>query len=339
MQYRSLGSSGIETSVIGFGAWPIGGWMWGGTDEATAIRAIHAAVDAGINLIDTAAVYAFGVSEEIVGKAIQGRRSKVIVATKCGLVWHVEKGTHSFNSDRKHPRDDATEMKVYRHLGPESIRYEIEQSLRRLKVETIDLYQTHWQDPTTPIADTMEELMKLKKEGKIRAIGVSNASPAEMEDYREAGELDTDQELYSMLDRKQGKKNLPYCTTNNIAFLAYAPLGQGLLTGKIGPERTFEDGDQRNLKARFTLESRQKVATMLEEFKGIAKEKGATLGQLAIAWTTQQRGCTHALVGARTPEQAIENAGAGDILLNLEELATMTKAIEKHTADLPAWAE
>lgn len=338
MQYRSLGSSDIEASAIGFGAWAIGGWMWGGTDEATAIRAIHAAVDAGINLIDTAPAYAFGVSEEIVGKAIQDRRDKVIVATKCGLVWHVEKGTHSFNSDRKHPRDDATEMRVYRYLGPEAIRYEIEQSLRRLRIETIDLYQTHWQDPTTPIADTVRELMKLKEEGKIRAIGASNATPAEMDEYRKAGQLDSDQELFSMLDRKQDKENLPYCATNNIAFLAYAPLGQGLLTGKIGPERRFEEGDQRNLKARFTVENRQKVATMLEEFKRIAKEKGATLGQLAIAWTIQQRGCTHALVGARTPEQAIENAGAGDILLSPEELATMTKAIETHTVDLPPWA-
>jgi aryl-alcohol dehydrogenase-like predicted oxidoreductase len=312
--------------------------MWGGADESTAIRAIQAAIDAGVNLIDTAPAYGFGVSEEIVGKAIQGRRDKALVATKCSLVWHLDKGTHFFNSDRKHPRDDATEMRVYRYLGPESVRYEIEQSLKRLKVETIDLYQTHWQDPTTPIAETMEELLRLKEEGKIRAIGACNATPTEMDEYRKVGQLDSDQELYNMLDRKPEKGNLPYCVKRNLAFLGYSPLAQGLLTGKIGPERTFDDGDQRNLKPRFTVENRPKIVAMLEEFKGIARDRGVTLGQLAIAWTIHQRGCTHALAGARSPEQATENAAAGDIRLSPEELAAMAEAVETHARELPAWA-
>lgn len=335
MRYRPLGASGIESSVVGLGTWAIGGWMWGGTNETESIRAIHAAIDAGINLIDTAPVYGFGVSEKITGKAIHKRRDKVVLATKCGLVWHVEKGEHFFDSDEKHVCADAKEKKVHRCLSPKVIRHEIEQSLRRLGVETIDLYQTHWQDPTTPIADTMGELLKIKEEGKIRAIGVSNATPAEMDEYRKAGVLDTGQELYSMLDRKHETVNLPYCVDNNMAFLAYSPLAQGLLTGKIGPDRIFEDGDQRNNNPRFGVENRSKVATMLEAFNPILEHKGVTLTQLAIAWTTHQRGCTHVLVGARNPDQAVENAAAGDIVLSDEELAVMTNAIKMHTADMP----
>jgi aryl-alcohol dehydrogenase-like predicted oxidoreductase len=324
----------MEASVVGLGTWAIGGWMWGGTDEAVAIRAVQAAIDAGINLIDTAPAYGFGVSEEIVGKAIQGRHDRAVLATKCGLVWHVEKGEHFFSSDRMRVREDATEIKVYRYLAPETVRYETEQSLKRLKVEAIDLYQTHWQDPTTPIADTMEELMRLKEEGKIRAIGVSNANAAEMNAYREAGQLDSDQEKYSMLDRKHEKENLPYCAYNNLAFLAYSPLALGLLAGKIGPEREFAEGDQRVDNSRFSVESRKRIRAMLDEFNEIAGDKGVTLAQLVIAWTIHQRGCTHALVGARNPEQAIENARAGDVVLSVDELTAMAKSIETHAADI-----
>ena len=334
MQYRSLGSSGIQASAVGFGAWAIGGWMWGGADETMAIRVIQTGIDIGINFIDTAPAYGFGISEEILGKAIRGRRNKVVLATKCGVVWHVEKGMHFFNSDRKHPRDDATEIKAYRYLAPESIRYEVEQSLKRLGVETIDLYQTHWQDPTTRIGDTMQELMRLQKEGKIQAIGVSNATPKEMDEYRKVGELASDQEPYSMLDREHEKKNLPHCIDKGMAFLAYSPLAQGLLTGKVGPDRKFNEGDQRNTKERFGVEYRRKVTAMLEEYKWIAEDKGVTLAQLAIAWTIHQPGCTHALVGARNSTQVAENAGAGDINLTSEELQAMTKAIETHASDL-----
>jgi len=335
MKHRPLGGSGIEASVVGFGAWAIGGWMWGGADRAAAVRAIHAALDAGINLIDTAPIYGFGASEEIVGEALRGRRDKAVLATKCGLVWHVEKGDHFFNSDEKHPRADATERKVYRCLDPKVIRHEVEQSLRRLGVETIDLYQTHWQDPTTPVADTMAELLTLKQAGKIRAIGVSNATPEQMDQYRAVGTLDSDQELYSMLDRKVEASQLPYCAGHGLAFLAYSPIAQGLLTGKIGPDRAFDEGDQRNLKPRFSVENRRKVAAMLDVFRPVADAHRVTPAQLAIAWTVSQTGCTHALVGARTPEQAAENAKAGDVELAPADLDVMRKAIETHAADIP----
>lgn len=329
MQHRPLGESGIQASAVAFGAWAIGGWMWGGTEEKAAIDAIHAAIDAGIDLIDTAPIYGFGRSEEIVGEAIADRRDKVVLATKCGLIWHEEQGDFCFNSDDKHPKDEGT-IKVYRCLAPDVIRYEVEQSLTRLKVDCIDLYQTHWQESTTPIADTMAELLKLKDEGKIRAIGCSNATPDQMDEYRAAGQLDSDQERYSMLDRKHEAEDLPYCADNNIAFLAYCPIGQGLLTGKMGPDRVFEDGDQRKGNKRFSVENREKVSAMLAEFQPIADGRGISMTQLTIAWTITQRGCSHALVGARTPEQAQENAAAGDVVLNDDELTVMRATIEKH---------
>lgn len=334
MKYRTLGASGIESSVVGLGTWAIGGWMWGGSDEDKAIKAIQTAIDAGMNLIDTAPAYGFGLSEKIVGKAIQGRRDKVVLATKSGLIWHEEKGDFFFASDEKHPTDNGR-IKVYKCLSPETIRYEVEQSLCRLGADHIDLLQTHWQDSTTPIADSMEALMKLKDEGKIRAIGCSNASTTQMDEYRSAGQLDVDQELFSMLDRKHEQDNLPYCAEHGIAFLAYSSLAQGLLTGKIGPERAFREGDQRNKKPRFSVENRQKVQEMLAAFRPIAQDHGSSLGQLAIAWAVSQQGCTHALVGARTPEQVIENAKAGDIELTDAELRAMRKAIEDHAALIP----
>ena len=335
MQSRPLGSSGMDASVIGFGAWAIGGWMWGGAEEADAIDAIHAAIDAGITLIDTAPVYGFGRSEEIVGKALRDRRKEVVLATKCGLIWHSDMGEYYFASELDGIKGKDGSIRVYRCLRPEVIRYEVEESLRRLGTDVIDVYQTHWQESTTPIADTMGELMRLKDEGKIRAIGCSNATPEQMDEYRAAGELSVDQEKYSMLDRQQEETNLPYCVTNNVAFFAYSPIAQGLLTGKINPDRKYNDGDQRVAKPRFHPENLAKVKAMLEEFQPVAAEHNMTLTQLAIAWTVAQPGCSHALVGARSPEQVTENAGAGRIVLSEQDQSLMRKAIEEHSSDIP----
>lgn len=331
MKHRPLGQSGIDASVVAFGAWAIGGWMWGGSDETDAVNAIRTAIEKGINLIDTAPIYGFGRSEEIVGKAIADRRDKVVLATKVGLIWHKEKGELAFASDEKHPGAEG-KFKIYRCLDPEEIRYEVEQSLKRLKTDYIDLLQTHWQESTTPIADTMNELMNLKKEGKIRAIGCSNATPEQMDEYRAAGQLDSDQEKYSMLDRGHETQNLPYVAENNMAFLAYSPLAQGLLTGKVGPDREFAEGDQRRNKDRFSVENRRRVNAMLDKFRPIAEAHNASLTQLTIAWTVSQPGCTHALVGARNPEQATENAGGGDIELSADELKKMRQIIKDSSA-------
>ena len=306
---------------MAFGAWAVGGWPWGGTDEEDAIAAIRRALDLGINFIDTAPAYGLGLSEEIVGRAVQGRRDQAVIATKCGLEWHVEKGTYFFTE---------CDHKVYRYLGPESIRYECEQSLSRLGTDYIDLYQTHWQDKTTPIEDTMAELLRLKDQGKIRAIGVSNVQVSHLEEYRKIGTVDSAQELYSMLDRRIEAELLPYCRENDIAVLAYSPLAQGLLTGKIGPEREFPEGDMRRGNPRYSAENRERIRGILDGFRAIADAHGVTVGQLVIAWTLAQPGLTHALVGARNPKQVEENAGAGDVILTADEVETMSRAFATH---------
>ena len=328
MQYRPLGKSGINASVVGLGTWAIGGWMWGGTEANDSVRAIHAALDAGINLIDTAPAYGFGLSEEIVGQAIRGRRDRVVLATKCGLVWHLRAGEHYFDSDESHPQPGATKYHVYRCLRPDVIRYEVEQSLRRLGVDHIDVYQTHWQESTTPIADTVTELMKLKAEGKIRAIGCCNATVKQAGEYHAAGRLDVDQEKYSMLDRKPETQNLPFCADHDVAFFAYSPLALGLLTGKIGPERKFNAGDLRLERPRYSVENRARVQALFDRLKPLAEARRFSLTQLVIAWTVAQRGCSHALVGARNPQQARENARAGAGQLSAAELAAIQDAIK-----------
>lgn len=321
MQYRPLGQSGIQASVVGLGTWAIGGFSWGGTDEAESINAIRAAIDAGITLIDSAPAYGLGDAESFVGKAIEGRRDEVILATKCGLVWHTNEGQYFFDESGK---------PVHRYLGPESIRHELEESLKRFRTDRIDLYQTHWQDPTTPIEDTMGALMQLKKEGKIRAIGVSNASRDQLKEYQQYGPVDSDQEKYSMLDRGVESELLPYCRENGIAFLAYSPLALGLLTGRIGVEREFPDDDWRSQDPRFSIENRRKILSMLDMFRPIADAHNLTIAQLVIAWTISQPGITHALVGARNVGQAQENARAGDVILSQEELTKMDEAVSKY---------
>jgi aryl-alcohol dehydrogenase-like predicted oxidoreductase len=325
MRYRQLGQSGIEASVVGFGAWAIGGHNWGGTDEVAAVAAIRTALDEGITLLDTAPVYGFGVSEETCGKAIEGRRDEVVLATKCGLVWHTQRGDHFF---------DGPVGPVYRYLGRDAIRHEVEESLRRLRTDRLDLLQTHWQETTTRREETMEALLELKAEGKIRAIGVSNCDIQQLDEYRSVGPLDVDQERYSLLDRKfERNGQLAYCREHNVAVLAYSPLEQGLLTGKVGPDRVFPEGDMRRDRPRFSSENRQRILALLADVKSLADAHGLTYGQLAIAWTVAQPGVTHALVGARNPEQARENAGAGDVVLSAEELGAIDAAVARHAPE------
>lgn len=320
MQQRNLGTSGLSASVVAIGTWAIGGWRWGGTDEAESIRAIHAALDAGINFLDTAPAYGLGLSEEIVGKALKGKRDQAVIATKCGMVWHTDQGTYFLDQYNK---------PIHKYLGPESIRYEVELSLQRLQTDYIDLYQTHWQDITTPIEETMGELVRLKEEGKIRAIGVCNATVDEMERYRKLGAVDSDQEKYSMLDRKPEDTNLPWCREQQVAFLAYSPLAQGLLTGKMGPDRVFSSDDQRSSNPRYAVENRVRIQSLLNGIQPYAEKHGLTLGQMVIAWTVAQPGVTHALVGARTVEQSIENAGAGRVKLDQGDTDAITDLVNK----------
>ncbi|MCA9052866.1 MAG: aldo/keto reductase [Planctomycetaceae bacterium] len=319
MQSLPLGGTGIQASRIALGAWAIGGWNWGPQDDEESVRSIQAAIDSGITLIDTAPVYGFGRSEEVVGRAIAGRRrEEVVIATKVGMRWDLDRGKLFFRSSEDEI-DPQGKTAVHVYASPESVREEVERSLRRLQIEHIDLIQTHWQDETTPIADTMGELLRLKAEGKVRAIGVCNASPAQMDEYRAVGSLDSDQDRFSLIDRQAEGEKLPYCLGHNLAFLAYSPLANGLLTGKMGPDRVFPKGDMRNVRPRFAVESRRMVTEALNQICPMAESRGVSLAQLIIAWTLGQPGVTHVLVGARTPEQARENAVAASIALTDEE--------------------
>ncbi|HVE38851.1 MAG TPA: aldo/keto reductase [Planctomycetota bacterium] len=326
MKTRPLGASGIQASTVAFGAWALGGWRWGGSDDKTSIEALHAGIDAGINFIDTAPAYGFGHGEEVVGKAIRGRRDRVVIATKCGLSWNTSKGTLFFVSDEK-GRNDAGQYRIHKTLDPDIVRADLEASLRRLGTDHVDLYLTHWQDVTIPIEDTMALLLDLKKQGKIRAIGACNAKVEDLERYRSKGPLDADQERYSMLDRGLEQGQLPWCRKNTVAVLAYSPLHHGLLTGKITPEREFKEGDLRRGHASFTPESLKKTGLLLDRMRPIAERRGLTISQLVIAWTLAQPGLTHALVGARTPQQALENARAGDVTLDPGELESIGAAL------------
>ncbi len=325
MLTREIGASGIEASVIGLGTWAIGGWMWGGTDEAKSIAAIQASVDAGVTLIDTAPAYGQGVAEDIVGKALKGRRDQVVLATKCGLVWHTQKGNHFFDYDGK---------PVHRYLGKDAIIYEVEQSLTRLGTDYIDHYITHWQDPTTPIAETMEALETLKQQGKIRSIGASNTSADEVKAYVAAGQLDAIQEEYSMVKRDIEGTLLPVCRENGVSVLSYSSLALGLLSGKIGPDREFTGDDQRKGNPRFSMANRQKVADLMQTIAPIAEAHGATLAQSVIAWTVQQPGITFSLCGARDAAQAVENAKAGQLRLTEAEIAEIDTQARAHLSDL-----
>ncbi|MGK9086624.1 aldo/keto reductase [Brucella intermedia] len=322
---REIGRSGVRASAVGLGTWAIGGWMWGGTDEAQSIAAIQASLDAGVTLIDTAPAYGLGRSEEIVGKAIAGCRGKAVIATKCGLVWHTRKGKHFFEQDGK---------PVHRYLGRDAIIHEVEESLRRLGTDYIDLYITHWQDPTTPIEETVAALDDLKQAGKIRAVGASNVNRSELEHYVQTGALDAIQERFSMIDREIEQDLLPLTTANNVSTLSYSSLALGLLSGMIGPERVFSGDDQRKDNPRFSVANRQKAKDFATAIKPVADRHGATIAQIVIAWTLAQPGVTFALCGARNPAQALDNAQAGRLRLSSDDFAAIDTAISAQLVNM-----
>ncbi|MBO9110856.1 MULTISPECIES: aldo/keto reductase [Agrobacterium] len=324
---RTIGRSGISASAVGLGTWAIGGWMWGGTDERQSIAAIQASIDAGISLIDTAPAYGMGLAETIVGKAIAGRRDKVVLVTKCGLVWHVNEGAYFFHQDGK---------PVHRYLGAASIRHEVEESLKRLGTDYIDHYVTHWQDATTPIAETVETLVRLKDEGKIRSIGASNVSPEDLVAYIATGALDAIQEEYSMVRRDIETTLLPLCRTSAVSVLSYSSLALGLLSGKVGPERVFAGDDQRKGNPRFSQANREKIARLTRRLEPVAEAHGASIAQVVIAWTIAQPGITFSLCGARDPAQAVENAAAARLRLAENELALISVGVAEHLVGLDA---
>ena len=324
MEYRQLGESGLSASAITFGAWAIGGWMWGGSERKDAVEAIRASYDQGVTSIDTAAVYGQGLSEEIVGEALQGiPRDKVQVMTKFGMRWDDTKGEFAFKSQD----NDGKPLDIYKYAGKDSIIKECESSLRRLRTDYIDLYQIHWPDVTTPIAETMETLAGLVKAGKVRAVGVSNYDKAQMVEAEKTIKLASNQVPFSMVRRDIEAELVPYCLENHKAILAYSPLQRGVLTGKIKPGYAFNEGDNRGESKYFTGQNLFRINAFLDELRPLAAEKGASLAQLVIRWTLDRPGITIALVGARNAAQAVQNAGAIRVKLSAEEIGMINEKL------------
>lgn len=317
MEYRKLANSDLEVSVITFGAWAAGGWMWGKTDRNDAIEAIRASYDLGVTSIDTAPIYGQGESEEIVGDAIKGiNRDKIQILTKFGMRWDLAKGDFGFKSKN----NDGIEIDIYKYAGKESIIKECENSLKRLGTDYIDLYQIHWPESTTPIAETMEAVSTLIKQGKVRHAGVCNYNADQMAEAEKSISLVSNQIPFSMVNRAVEEKTVPYCIEHNKSVLAYSPLERGLLTGKITSDYKFQDGDHRSTNKYFTPESIEKTNAFLNKLKPLAAEKKATLSQLVLRWTIERPGITIALVGARNAAQAKQNAKVIDVKLTKEEI-------------------
>jgi len=310
MQTRKLGYTDLYLTTVGLGTWAIGGggWAygWGPQDDTDSIRAIQRALDLGINWIDTAAVYGLGHSEEIVGKAIRGRRDQVIIATKCGLVW------------------DEGNTTPYGRLKAWSVRQEVEASLRRLGVDVIDLYQIHWPNPDEDIEEAWATIADLVREGKIRYAGVSNFSVEQMKRIQPIHPIASLQPPYNMLRRDIEAEILPFCAANNIGVIVYSPMASGALTEKFSRQwvASLPDDDWRKKYSGHLQEPELSAnLALVEGLKAIAARYGRTVSQLAIAWTLRRPEVTAAIVGARRPEQIEQTAPAADWALPPEVLA------------------
>ena len=286
MEFVDIPGTSMRVSRVALGTWAIGGWMWGGSNENDAISTIHAALERGINLIDTAPVYGFGRSEEIVGKAlaIGGRRKRVFIATKVGLDWK--------------------DGKPFRNASKARIIEEAEDSLRRLQTDVIDLYQVHWPDPHTPIAEVAEAMGELYRAGKIRAIGVSNFSPAQMTEFRKVAPLHAAQPPYNLFERAIEQDVLPYCRAQKIAVLAYGSLCRGLLSGGMSKSTRFTGDDLRKSDPKFLSPRFEQYLAAVERLDRFAQEHyGRGVIQLAVRWVLDRGEANIALWGARRADQ------------------------------------
>ena len=318
MELRSLGTSEVKISPIIMGTWQAGKEMWVGIDDSETIKALRAAFEAGITTIDTAEYYGNGHSERLIGEALADVRKQAVYATKV------------FSN----------------HLKYEQVMEACHRSLKNLKTDYIDLYQIHWPAGSwgtehVPIEETMGALNDLKAQGKIRAIGVSNFSRAQLEEATGHGRIDSLQPPYSLFWRQVEKDVRPYCVQNNITILAYSPMAQGLLTGKFGPNHKFDRGDHRAKNKLFKPENYQRVQQALGILRPIAERNGISLGQLALAWIIAQPG-NCAIAGARNAEQVRQNAKAGEILLSpadLDEIDHIGRGVTNHLDDNPVMWE
>lgn len=312
MNTIKIGKSDINTPFMAMGTWAIGGGTaWGENDDKLSVRTIDEAIDCGITWFDTAPVYNLGHSEEVVGKALKGKRHNVLISTKCGLEWDYETPVfHKVMEGRS----------VYRDLSAKGIRKNLEDSLRRLQTDYIDIYYTHWQTPDFalyPLEETVGVLTELKKEGKIRAIGASNVTEDIIKGYCSLGQLDVIQEKYSILDSHIRSELAQVCEENKVSIQAYSPLEQGLLTGKVKADVKLAKGDVRNRNRFFSPENLPKVMRLLEHWKPLCLKYNCTMSNLVIACTAKTIDGLHVLCGARKPEQIRDNSGA--LLLTLEQ--------------------
>lgn len=293
MEYRKLGDTDLDVSAVGLGCWAIGKLGWGEVDDKESIAAIHAAIDCGMTFLDTAAIYGFGHSEVVVGKAIKGKRDKVIVATKCGIGWTEKK------TDAVKPM--ASRKKIFEGC---------EFSLKNLEIDVIDLYQIHWPDPEVAIEETMGALAELQKQGKIRHIGLSNFPVNLMDRAKAVAPFVSLQSKFSLLSQDLLKQEIPYCKKNNIGFLAYSPLEMGLLTGKYKEAPKMEGFDFRTWNKFFAPDPFKRIQPLIQLLTAIGKKYGKTPGQAAANWVLQTPGITCALIGAKTVKQVEENAAS-----------------------------
>lgn len=325
MKMMKIGKSGIEASALGLGTWAIGGDSnWGTSDDEESIRTIHRARELGINLLDTAPAYGLGHSEEVLGKALKGRRDQYVLATKCGLRWDIDEGGVLMERDG---------VKLVRNPKPERLAEEVEWSLTRLDTDYLDLYIVHWQaipDFPVPISDTMGYLMDLKAQGKIRAIGASNLNRAQFMEYVNNGQLDLIQEKYSMLDRRAEETFFGLCDEHRVTFQAYSPLERGVLTGKYGPESSV---NMALAKSKIKWYEKDNLATIVElkkKWEPLFKKYDCTMTELVLAWTMAQGNGdnVNVLGGARRIPQIEENVGGGNIAIEPPDLAAMRQDVE-----------
>jgi aryl-alcohol dehydrogenase-like predicted oxidoreductase len=307
MQTRQLGKTDLFITPLGFGSWAVGGggWQfgWGSQDDRESIAAINRALDLGINWIDTAAVYGLGHSEEVVGRAIKGRAERPYIFTKCSMVWDQE-------------------GKIDHSLKRDSIRREVEDSLRRLQVETIDLYQIHWPEPIADIEEGWSTLSDLKREGKVRYIGVSNFNVEQLQRAMKIDRVDSLQPPYSLIHPQVDDEILPFCEKNGIGVVVYSPMMAGLLTGKMTRERvtSFPEDDWRKHNPEFQEPRLYRNLWLAELLKNIGRHDGLSAGEIAIAWTLRLSAVTGAIVGGRSPEQVDGIVGAADFRLSEDEI-------------------
>jgi len=325
MKFNKLPGTEIDVSAISFGAWAIGGWMWGGADEQDALDALETSIELGMTTIDTAPVYGFGKSEELVGKVIEGKRDKVQILTKYGLHWNTKKGVFYFNSEDA----SGNSVDIHRYAGGEAVIRECEDSLKRLRTDHIDLYQIHWNDPSTPIEETMAAVAKLKEQGKILSAGVCNYSAEQMAKANKTVDIVTNQVPYSMVKRDIEEDVIPYCTNNGKGVLPYSPLQRGILTGKITSGYKFNEGDHRPSTPYYKEPNLTRINSFLNEIKPIAEGYSLTLGQLVIQWTINRPAMISTLVGARNPQQVKENIKAVEVDVSKNHMDEITGKLDQ----------